>query len=89
MYFFVLLLAVVFIVVLPSRKRRKQHQELLKAITPGDTVITVGGIVATVVAREESTFVLQLNENSDSHMRVLISAVQGASLKTQEGAQNA
>jgi preprotein translocase subunit YajC len=82
LYFIVLVLLVVFIIVVPSRKRRIRHQELLKAITPGDTVVTIGGIVATVVAREENTFILRLNEDNNSHMRVLVSAIQGA---TQRG----
>jgi preprotein translocase subunit YajC len=85
LYFLVLVTLVIVMVVIPSRKKHKQKQEMIKAIAPGDTVVTIGGIVAEVVAREETTFVLRLNENSDSLMRVMISAIQGATQKNAKG----
>ena len=80
-YFLLIAVMMIIFIVLPGKKRQRQKHEILKTIAPGDTVITIGGIVAAVVAREENTLILQLNENSDSHIRILQEAVQGVSHK--------
>lgn len=33
----------------PQRQQQKQHQELIKGVKKGDEVVTVGGIVGTIV----------------------------------------
>ena len=37
-----------FLILRPQQKRAKQHQELVKALRRGDTVITSGGLVGKV-----------------------------------------
>jgi len=37
-----------FLILRPQQKRVKQHQELIKNVRRGDTVVTSGGIVAKV-----------------------------------------
>lgn len=72
-----LILALCFVfVVLPGKRKHKKMQAMHKAIRPGDTIITMGGIVATVLEREEDTLVLQLLEDKECYMRVLTYAVQ-------------
>lgn len=88
LYFLVLMTLVVVMGVIPAWKRRKQTRELQQSIVPGDTVVTMGGIVARVLVREENTLILQLNENSCSQMRVLISAIQGSTQKDMQDAEN-
>jgi preprotein translocase subunit YajC len=46
----ILLLVVIFwlLIFRPQQKRAKQHQEMLSAITRGDTVVTSGGLVGKV-----------------------------------------
>jgi len=77
LYFAVLLVLIVAIGVIPGLRRRKQKKLMLAGLTPGDTVVTSGGVVADVVALEESTVVLQLNENTSSLIRVMKIAIQG------------
>lgn len=46
---FVLIFVIMYFLILrPQQKRVKQHQEMVKAVRRGDTVITSGGIVAKV-----------------------------------------
>lgn len=46
---FVLIFVIMwFLIIRPQQKRVKAHQELLKNVRRGDTVITAGGIVAKV-----------------------------------------
>jgi len=37
-----------FLILRPQQKRAKQHQEMIKNVRRGDTVVTSGGIVAKV-----------------------------------------
>lgn len=48
---FMLGLLVMFwwIVIRPTQSRQKKHQDLVKALAPGDDVITVGGIYGKIV----------------------------------------
>ena len=46
---FVLIFVIMwFLIIRPQQKRVKAHQELLKNVRRGDTIITAGGIVAKV-----------------------------------------
>jgi preprotein translocase subunit YajC len=55
------LLVVVFYVALirPQQKKQKAHAELLKAVRPGDKIITTGGVVATVVTVKEKNLTVR------------------------------
>ena len=46
---FVLIFVIMYFLILrPQQKRVKQHQELVKNVRRGDTVITTGGLIAKV-----------------------------------------
>jgi preprotein translocase subunit YajC len=63
------------LLIMPMRKRQKKHQEMLKAITKGDRVVTTGGIFGTVVAVEDEVVQLRVAENVK--LQVALSAVAG------------
>jgi preprotein translocase subunit YajC len=46
--FAVLLLIIYFLILRPQQKRVKDHQELVKNLRRGDTVVTSGGLVGKV-----------------------------------------
>jgi len=46
--FAVLLLIIYFLILRPQQKRVKEHQELIKNLRRGDTVVTSGGLVGKV-----------------------------------------
>ncbi|MFO1184144.1 MAG: preprotein translocase subunit YajC [Bauldia sp.] len=37
-----------FLIIRPQQARQKQHREMIKAVRRGDTIVTSGGIIATV-----------------------------------------
>lgn len=39
-----------FLILRPQQKRARAQREMLAALTPGDEIVTVGGIYATVVS---------------------------------------
>lgn len=46
--FVIILLIMYFLILRPQQKRAKAHQEMIKALRRGDTVITSGGFVGKV-----------------------------------------
>ena len=69
-----ILLVVVFYFVLirPQQRKQKEHTELLKAIRPGDKVVTTGGVVATVITVKEKTVSVR---SADSKFEVTKAAI--------------
>src|SRR5690349_13169982 len=61
-----------FVFVRPQQKRAKQQAEMLKAIKPGDKVITTGGVVGVVVTVKEKTISIR---SADSKMEITKGAV--------------
>ena len=61
-----------FVMIRPQRKKAKEHAELLRAIKPGDKVLTSGGILAVVVNVKEKSVSIR---SGDSKLEILKSAV--------------
>jgi len=49
-----------FLLVRPQRERVRRHQALLAALTVGDEVITVGGMVGRIVALDDDEVHLEV-----------------------------
>jgi preprotein translocase subunit YajC len=43
-----------FLLIRPARQRQKAHEEMLKQIQPGETVVTSGGLVGKVIRADEN-----------------------------------
>ena len=49
---FVLIFVIMYLLILrPQQKRQKQHQEMLKNIRRGDTIVTSGGLIGRVTKK--------------------------------------
>src|SRR5256885_4394967 len=68
------LLVVVFYFALirPQQKKAKDHAELLKAVRPGDKIVTTGGVVGVIVTVKEKTLSVR---SADSKFEITKSAV--------------
>jgi preprotein translocase subunit YajC len=68
------LLVVVFYFALirPQQKRAKQHAELLKAVKPGDKVVTSGGVVGVVITVKEKTVSIR---SADAKLEITKTAI--------------
>lgn len=55
-------LTVVFwlVVIRPTRKSQTEHLNLIESLTPGERIVTVGGIHGKVVRVREETFELEV-----------------------------
>ncbi len=61
-----------FIMIRPQQKKAKEQAALIKAIKPGDKVLTSGGILGVVVGVKEKTVSIR---SADTKLEVLKSAV--------------
>ena len=53
-----------FLLFLPMQRQRKQTQKMLAGLQNGDTVVTSGGIVGTIVAVEDDSLVLRIKPDN-------------------------
>lgn len=73
-----LLAIVVFYVILISgnRKDKRKRQEMLAAIGKNDRVMTIGGIIGSVVSVSDSEVTLKVDESANVKITVVRSAIQ-------------
>jgi preprotein translocase subunit YajC len=76
--FLPLILALVVFVWFMSRAKKKEaqkKQDLLKQLTRGTRVQTIGGIIATVVEAKDNEVVLKVDETTNTKMRFSRNAI--------------
>lgn len=59
-----------------QRKERKKREDLLGTLKKGDRVQTIGGMLATVVEVREDRVVLKADENTNTKLTYVRSAIQ-------------
>lgn len=66
-----------FMWIRPQRIEQRKHQEALASLKKNDRVITIGGIfgVVTNVRREEDEVTLRVDEDTNTKIRVRLSAI--------------
>lgn len=63
-----------FLLIRPQQRKMKDHQEMLKKVTRGDTVITSGGLIGKVIkVVDDSELQVEIGENV--RVRVLRSGI--------------
>jgi preprotein translocase subunit YajC len=53
-----------FLLIVPQRKRQRQLQETIANLKTGDRIVTNGGVVGTITAIRDSTFLIRSGEKS-------------------------
>ena len=53
-----------FLLIVPQRKRQRQLQETIASLKSGDRIVTNGGIVGTITAVRDNTFLIRSGEKS-------------------------
>lgn len=56
--------AMYFLMIAPQRKKQKEHEKMLKAIGPGDEIVTAGGVFGQVVSVKEDRLIVRIAENT-------------------------
>lgn len=53
-----------FLVFMPMRRQQRQQKEMLKTLESGQTVLTSGGIIGTIVAVNDDTLILRIKPDN-------------------------
>ncbi len=53
-----------FLVFMPMRRQQRNTKEMIKALQSGQTVVTSGGIVGTIVAVNDDTLILRIKPDN-------------------------
>ncbi|HMJ61029.1 MAG TPA: preprotein translocase subunit YajC [Bryobacteraceae bacterium] len=53
-----------FLVFMPMRKQQKNTKEMIKALQNGQTVVTSGGIIGTIVSVNDDTLILRIKPDN-------------------------
>ena len=53
-----------FLLFMPMQRQKKQQKKMLTELQNGNTVLTTGGIVGTIVAIDEDTLVLRVKPDN-------------------------
>ena len=69
----------------PQQKKAKEHAALLKALKPGDKIVTTGGIVSVVITVKEKTLSVR---SADAKFEILKSAVSEITERSGEATQS-
>ena len=68
----------------PQRKEKKRQAQLMANLRKQDKVLTIGGLIGTVVDIRDDEIVLKVDENANTRVRFTRSAIQQI-LKPGEG----
>ena len=66
-----------FIVLAPQKKARKKQDALVESLKKHDRVVTIGGIVGTIVSIDADNQEVVLEVAPDTHVRLLRRSIQG------------
>ena len=88
MFFPLLAIGVIFYFVLlrPQQRERKKQDQMLKALKKNDRVVTIGGVVGTIVNIEPDSKVVTLRVDDNTRIVFLRSAIQGAYVDVKDAA---
>lgn len=65
-----------FLIIRPQNKKKKDAENMLKALSKGDRIVTIGGIHGTIQSLKEDTVVLKIDSSTKMTMsRSAISSV--------------
>jgi preprotein translocase subunit YajC len=53
-----------FLVFMPMRRQQKNQKEMLKALSNGQTVVTSGGIIGTIIGVNDDTLILRVKPDN-------------------------
>ena len=58
-----------FLVIRPQRKRLEAQRQMQSAIQPGDEVVTVGGMIVTVVSLDDDVVTVELSRGVTARLQ--------------------
>ena len=79
-----LLVLMYFTTILPGKKKNKQMREMHDSVAVGDRIVTIGGILGTVLERKDDELRIRVDDETETTMWIIIHAVQLVRSKADE-----
>lgn len=74
-YAVVLFVAMYLLVYIPNKKKQRKMQKLHESLSPGDVIVTMGGIVGTIVRKDGEYVTICIDEEKQVNMQIVVYAV--------------
>ena len=78
-YILVIVLAFYFFLIRPQSKQKKEREAMMRSLSVGDDIYTVGGILGTITRMKENTIWLRISEKCE--IELLKSSIGGVQKK--------
>lgn len=75
MFMFLIVGIMWFLLIRPNQKRDKKRREMLSALSKGDRVVTMGGVMGTIVGLNEKSVVLKVSDEPAMKMEFVRSSI--------------
>ncbi|MCC7192504.1 MAG: preprotein translocase subunit YajC [Phycisphaeraceae bacterium] len=75
-FLIIMLVLMYFLMFRGPQKEKKRREALLSALKKGDKVLTVGGMIGTIIELNENEVILRLDDNTNARGRFTRMAVQ-------------
>lgn len=79
----VMFVALYFFMIRPQKKQEKEQNEMRNALSVGDEITTIGGIIGKVVSIKEETVTIETSHDR-TKIRILKSAVKTVDVKAED-----
>lgn len=74
-YAVVLFVAMYLLAYIPNKKKQRKMRELHESLSPGDVIVTMGGIVGTIVRKDGEYVTICIDEEKQVNMQIVVYAV--------------
>ena len=74
-YIVVILAFFYFIAIKPQKKQNAQHEEMVKKLKAGDSIMTSSGFYGTVVAVDDDTVIVEFGNNKNCRIPMHVKAI--------------
>lgn len=65
-----------FIAIRPRQKEQKEREQMLRNLKKYDKVMTIGGIIGTIIEVRDNEVILKVDDNTNTRMKFAKSAIQ-------------
>jgi len=74
-----------FMLMKPETRKRQEQQRMLDNLKQNDQVVTIGGILGTVVNVDKDYVVVRIDDKTNARMRILRSAISRIETESSKG----
>ena len=74
-FFAVIIVIIYMLMIRPQRKKDQQRRRMLESLKKGSRVVTIGGVLGTIISIKEKEVVVRIDEETGTRVKMLRSAI--------------